>query len=107
MYSALRAANVRSYSRVGILGIGGLGHMAIQFAAKMGCEVVVLSHSARKREDALRFVATEFYDLATLHHESLPTRPVDALFLTGARQPEWEKMIPLVRRGGTIQYRDC
>jgi D-arabinose 1-dehydrogenase-like Zn-dependent alcohol dehydrogenase len=100
--SALRTANVRSHSRVGILGVGGLGHMAIQFAAKMGCEVVVLSQSASKREDALKFGAAEFYDLAALDGGTLPTRPVDALFLTGARQPEWEKMIPPVHRGGVI-----
>lgn len=45
---------------VGIVGIGGLGHLAIQFAKALGARVLALSHSADKEEDALKFGADEF-----------------------------------------------
>uniref|UniRef100_A0A0W0GB83 Enoyl reductase (ER) domain-containing protein n=1 Tax=Moniliophthora roreri TaxID=221103 RepID=A0A0W0GB83_MONRR len=52
---------VKPIDRIGIVGIGGLGHLAIQFAAKMGCDVVVFSSSESKREEALALGASEFY----------------------------------------------
>lgn len=61
VWGALSMYNVRSTDRVGVLGVGGLGHLAIQFAAKMGCEVVVFSGTDSKREEALGFGASEFY----------------------------------------------
>ncbi|ENZ94005.1 alcohol dehydrogenase [Xanthomonas fragariae] len=52
-YSLLRIWNVGSGSRVGVIGLGGLGHMAVKLAAGMGADVTVLSRSPSKREDAL------------------------------------------------------
>ena len=46
--------------RVGILGLGGLGHMAIKFAAALGTEVTALSRSASKRDEALACGAHKF-----------------------------------------------
>jgi alcohol dehydrogenase (NADP+) len=40
--------------KVGIVGIGGLGHFGIMFAAALGAEVYAISHSDRKKEDALK-----------------------------------------------------
>jgi uncharacterized zinc-type alcohol dehydrogenase-like protein len=47
-------------SRVGVIGIGGLGHLALQFARALGCEVNAFSRVAEKRADALAFGAHEF-----------------------------------------------
>lgn len=52
-YSPLRTWNIGPGSRVGVMGLGGLGHMAVKFAAAMGAEVTVLSRSAAKKDDAL------------------------------------------------------
>ncbi|KAF8191215.1 NADPH-dependent alcohol dehydrogenase [Pholiota molesta] len=47
--------------RVGIVGIGGLGHYALQFAKALGCEeVVAFSHSSKKKDDAAQLGATKF-----------------------------------------------
>ncbi|QRM53229.1 NAD(P)-dependent alcohol dehydrogenase [Sinorhizobium sp. BG8] len=51
-YSPLRTWNVGPGSRVGVIGLGGLGHMAVKLASAMGAEVTVLSRSADKAEDA-------------------------------------------------------
>jgi D-arabinose 1-dehydrogenase-like Zn-dependent alcohol dehydrogenase len=45
---------------VGIVGLGGLGHLAVQFARAMGCEVVVFSQTDAKKEDALKLGASRF-----------------------------------------------
>ena len=52
-YSPLRTWNVGPGSRVGVIGLGGLGHMAVKLAAALGADVTVISRSAGKTADAL------------------------------------------------------
>src|SRR5438445_4980811 len=59
-YSPLRHFNVGPGQRVGIVGLGGLGHMAVKLAASMGAEVTVLSTSKTKEQDARRLGAHNF-----------------------------------------------
>ena len=59
-YSPLRHWKATKGSRVGVVGLGGLGHMAVKLAASMGCEVTMLSTSRSKEGDARRLGAHEF-----------------------------------------------
>lgn len=59
-YNPLKRYNINSDSKVGIVGLGGLGHLAVQFAAKMGADVTVLGHSESKRQEASKFGATSY-----------------------------------------------
>jgi uncharacterized zinc-type alcohol dehydrogenase-like protein len=59
-YSPLRHFGVQAGDRVAVVGLGGLGHMGVKLARAMGAEVTVLSHSPRKRDDALRLGAHDF-----------------------------------------------
>lgn len=61
VWDPLYAGGLKPGNRVGILGVGGLGHLAIQFAAKMGYEPVVFSTTASKEAEARKFGAKEFY----------------------------------------------
>jgi D-arabinose 1-dehydrogenase-like Zn-dependent alcohol dehydrogenase len=56
----------RPFHRVGIVGIGGLGHLAIQFAAKIGCHVSVFSTTPEKEEEARRLGAHQFFCSSTV-----------------------------------------
>jgi uncharacterized zinc-type alcohol dehydrogenase-like protein len=58
-YSPLRTWNVGPGSRVGVIGLGGLGHMAVKLAAAMGAHVTVMSRTADKKADALALGADE------------------------------------------------
>ncbi|MEY3711210.1 MAG: hypothetical protein RLZZ99_1031 [Actinomycetota bacterium] len=60
LYSPIRHWRVGPGSRVAVMGLGGLGHMGVKFAAAMGAEVTVLSHSPSKSEDAFRMGASNF-----------------------------------------------
>ncbi|CUB02306.1 NAD(P)-dependent alcohol dehydrogenase [Marinomonas fungiae] len=51
-YSPLRTWGVKEGSRVGVIGLGGLGHMAVKLAVAMGAEVTVISRSNKKEADA-------------------------------------------------------
>lgn len=88
VFNALYLYNVRSTDRVGILGIGGLGHLGIQFAAKMGCEVVVFSSTESKKEEAKSLGSTEFY--ATKGVSKLEIgKPIKHLLVTTSQLPDW------------------
>jgi uncharacterized zinc-type alcohol dehydrogenase-like protein len=60
-YSPLRHWQAGPGKRVGIVGLGGLGHMAVKLAKAMGAEVTVLSQSLRKQEDGLRLGADGYF----------------------------------------------
>jgi alcohol dehydrogenase (NADP+) len=59
-YSPLKHFNVREGQRVGVVGLGGLGHMGVKLAASMGVQVTVFSTSKEKEEDARKLGAHNF-----------------------------------------------
>ncbi|MFD7437899.1 NAD(P)-dependent alcohol dehydrogenase [Streptomyces sp. NPDC059861] len=60
-YSPLRHWNAGPGKKVAVLGMGGLGHMAVKLAHALGAEVTVLSQSLRKQEDGLKLGADHYY----------------------------------------------
>ncbi|KAF2232298.1 GroES-like protein [Viridothelium virens] len=101
VFNALRVHDTQPTDRVGIIGMGGLGHLAIQFAAKMGCDVVVFSGTDSKREEALQLGAKEFY--ATKGVKELKIRqPLDQLLVTTSAQPDWNQYLPVLAPGACI-----
>jgi uncharacterized zinc-type alcohol dehydrogenase-like protein len=61
-YSPLRHWAAGPGTRVGVVGMGGLGHMGVKLAAALGADVTVLSRGTRKRDDALAFGARAYVD---------------------------------------------
>jgi uncharacterized zinc-type alcohol dehydrogenase-like protein len=60
-YSPLRRWGAGPGKRVAVVGLGGLGHMAVKLASAMGAEVTVLSQSLKKQEDGLRLGADHYF----------------------------------------------
>ncbi|KAJ6008574.1 hypothetical protein N7499_001375 [Penicillium canescens] len=101
VFNALHVAQVRPTARVGIVGVGGLGHLAIQFAAKMGCQVVVFSGTDSKKEEAIKLGAVEFY--ATKGVKDLKiSAPIDNLIVTTSSQPDWQLYLNVMAPNGII-----
>ncbi|RMZ91151.1 hypothetical protein DV736_g1616, partial [Chaetothyriales sp. CBS 134916] len=101
VFNALQFHGVKSTDRVGVIGVGGLGHLAIQFASAMGCEVVVFSGTESKKEEALHLGAREF--VATKAKKELKlSKPIDHLLVTTASQPDWKIYFPVMAPSGTI-----
>jgi D-arabinose 1-dehydrogenase-like Zn-dependent alcohol dehydrogenase len=61
-YNALRQSGARGGDLVAILGVGGLGHLGIQFAAKLGFDTVAIARGREKEELALRLGARRYID---------------------------------------------
>ncbi|KAF8199818.1 NADP-dependent alcohol dehydrogenase [Mycena galopus ATCC 62051] len=100
VYNVIDSYNIRPTDRVGVIGIGGLGHLAIQFLAKMGASAIVFSSTSSKREEAMNLGATEFY--ATKGVESFEMVKLDHLIVTTSSLPNWKLFIPLIKPTGTI-----
>ena len=64
VYSPLKHWNAGPGKKVAILGMGGLGHLAVKFAAALGAEVTVLGHSLSKKADALSFGSVDYRSTA-------------------------------------------
>ena len=64
-YNALRNSGVRAGDTVAVLGIGGLGHLGVQFAAKMGCRTVAIARGADKGPLARQLGAHHYLDSTT------------------------------------------
>ncbi|CAK7214655.1 putative secondary metabolism biosynthetic enzyme [Sporothrix bragantina] len=101
VYEALLAANTQSRDRVGVFGLGGLGHLAVMYAKAMGCAVSVFSGSAAKEEDAKKLGADEFHVVNKMK-KAPAVHNVNVLILCGGDITDIGLFIPLLARRGRI-----
>ncbi|KAI9184421.1 hypothetical protein H9P43_003474 [Blastocladiella emersonii ATCC 22665] len=89
-------------ARVGVVGIGGLGHLAVQFAKALGAsEVVALSTSTRKQKDAAALGATKFVVLDSPAAFQANAESLDVILCTAcSHEMPWDAYISLVAPGG-------
>src|SRR6266850_5230727 len=100
-YSPLRQFGVKAGDNVAVVGLGGLGHMAVKLAKAMGAKVTVLSHSPAKRQDALRLGADDF---VVTRHETFERNAgrFDFILDTISVQHDYNAYLNLLRRDGTM-----
>ena len=101
-YSPLKHWHIGKGSKIGVQGLGGVGHMAVQIATALGAEVVVFTTSADKAEDAKRFGAVDVvvnYDEAKMAQYR---RQLDFVFSTVPYQFEIDPMLLTLKVGGTM-----
>jgi uncharacterized zinc-type alcohol dehydrogenase-like protein len=98
-YWPLRHWGAGTGKRVAVIGLGGLGHLAIKLAVAMGAEVSVLSQTERKREDALRLGAHAFHAAGGL--EQLGDS-FDIVINTVSVPIELDAYLSLLDVGGTL-----
>eukprot|EP00030_Apusomonadida_sp_AF-17_P000446 a174578_1363.p1 GENE.a174578_1363~~a174578_1363.p1 ORF type:complete len:375 (-),score=127.56 a174578_1363:21-1097(-) len=103
MYSPLRHWKVGPGMRVGIVGLGGLGHMAVKLAVAMGADVVLFTSSASKRADGLRLGAKEVV-VSTNAEEmaAVPKRSFDFILNSVAASHNLDPFIALLKRDCTL-----
>ena len=101
-YSPLRHWKIGPGSKVAVIGLGGLGHMAVKQAAAMGAEVTVLSTSDRKRADAERMGAKHFLINSDKAAMQAAAEKFDLIINTVSATHEIASHVQLLARDGTM-----
>jgi len=102
VYSALRTYVTSPELKVAILGVGGLGHLAIQFAHAFGCEVTAISSSPAKKEQALGFGADRFIDSNDRDSMRQVNYGHDLLICTANDGINWEAQLMALKKRGRL-----
>jgi alcohol dehydrogenase (NADP+) len=101
-YSPLRHWGVTKGKKVGVIGLGGLGHMGVKFAHSFGAHVVVFTTSQKKREDALRLGANEVVISTDSAEMGKHANSFDFMLDTVSADHDISAYINLLRRDGTL-----
>jgi alcohol dehydrogenase (NADP+) len=101
-YSPMRHWGITKGKKVGVVGLGGLGHMAVKFAHALGAHVLVFTTSPNKKEDALRFGAGEV--VLTRHADEMQKHAGSFDFILDAVSVDHDinAYINLLRRDGNL-----
>jgi len=102
VYAALRQAGMTSGQRVGVVGLGGLGHMAVLFAARLGNEVTVFTTTPAKAQEAGRLGATEAVVVPPGSSPPPPTKRLDLLLSTVPYPQDWVAYLNWLGADGTL-----
>lgn len=119
VFEALMAANTSSTNRVGVVGIGGLGTMAISMARAMGCAITAITHGGIRggdsTGDAIEMGADEVRALDDIKgcgrpdsdggikaHQHPQPMNINVLLITSTEVPELGPLMPLLARRATI-----
>lgn len=101
-YSPLRHWKVGKGSRVGVVGIGGLGHMGIKLAHAMGAHVVAFTTSESKRDDARKLGADEVVNSRDAAQMKVMRGQLDFILNTVAAPHELDAFLALLKRDGSM-----
>src|ERR1051326_2220072 len=101
-YSPLRHWGVTKGKKVGVIGLGGLGHMAVKFAHALGAKVVVFTTSPNKKEDALRLGADEVVISRTTDEMSKHKGSFDFILDAVSAEHDINAYLQLLHRDGNM-----
>src|SRR5690606_20242415 len=101
-YSPLRHFGVKPGDRVAVVGLGGLGHMAVKLAAAMGAEVTVLSTTESKRNDAQALGAHDFAATGDGKVFRALANRFDLILDTVSAQHDYNAYLGLLKVDGTM-----
>jgi uncharacterized zinc-type alcohol dehydrogenase-like protein len=102
VYAPMRNYGVRPSSRVGVVGIGGLGHLGLQFAKAFGAEVTALSTSKDKEAEALQMGADHFVNTRDTGELKKIAGAFDFLLSTVSADQDWQALLSSLRPKGTM-----
>jgi uncharacterized zinc-type alcohol dehydrogenase-like protein len=102
VYTPMRNHGVRPSSRVGVVGIGGLGHLGLQFAKAFGAEVTALSTSKDKEPEALKMGADHFVNTRDMGALKRISGAFDFVLSTVSADEDWQALVNSLRPKGTL-----
>jgi len=104
VYNPLRINGINPSSRVGVVGIGGLGHLAIQFARVFGAEVSAFSTSPAKEKEARALGAQQFVNSLESKAMKDAAGTQDFIITTVNADQDWNAYLQCLRPNGTLWF---
>jgi alcohol/geraniol dehydrogenase (NADP+) len=104
VYNPMRVFGVNPSSRVGVVGIGGLGHLAIQFARVFGAHVTAFSTTVAKEEEALALGAHHFVHSRESKSMKEVTGSLDFILSTVNADQDWSAYLQALRPNGSLWF---
>jgi len=104
VFTPFRAFDVRPTDRVGVVGIGGLGHLALQFAKAWGCEVTAFTSSDSKADEARGFGAHHIVNSRNEASIKAAAGTLDLLIVTVNVPLDWRAMLATLRPKGRLHF---
>lgn len=101
-YSPLQKYKIGPSHKVAIVGLGGLGHMAVKFAVAMGAQVTVLSSSALKKSDAYHLGAKQFFSTEKKENLVKLKNYFNFIVMTISAQSDINMYLNLLHKDGTM-----
>lgn len=102
MYSPIRHWGIGKYHKLAVVGLGGLGHMAVKIAAALGTEVTVLSTSESKKRDSERLGAADFAVTSNPETFRRLERRFDFILDTVSAPHNYNSYVNLLKTDGTM-----
>ena len=104
VYSPLKHWNAGPGKKVAILGMGGLGHLAVKFAVALGAEVTVLGHSLSKKDDALSFGAVDYRSTSDEQNFKDLAKKFDFILNTTSADIPVDGLLSMIKRDGALVF---
>jgi alcohol/geraniol dehydrogenase (NADP+) len=102
VFSPLRRWNAREGSRVGVVGIGGLGHLALRFLRAMGCHATAFTSSPDKRDEAIRLGASDAASSKNAADLRAYRGMLDLLLCTAPARLDWITFLQMLKPNGVL-----
>jgi uncharacterized zinc-type alcohol dehydrogenase-like protein len=102
VFNSIIQNNIKATDHVAVVGIGGLGHMALQFLNSWGCEVTAFSTNPEKEKEARQFGAHNFLNSLTPNALKSSANIFDMVLVTTNVDLDWDLYINTLRPGGKL-----
>ena len=102
VYTPLKNNSAGQGTQVGVIGIGGLGHLAIQFASALGCQVTAISSTPGKQKEARKFGAASFLDINDEDQLEQARGKLDLLLYTSHGKGDWTSLLDCLKPKGKM-----
>jgi uncharacterized zinc-type alcohol dehydrogenase-like protein len=104
VFNPLVQFGIKPTDKVGVIGIGGLGHLAIKFANAWGCEVIAFTSSAGKKQEALELGAHRTVDSRSTEEIEAQAGQLDLLISTVNVSLDWKAYIATLKPKGRLHF---
>lgn len=104
VFSPLKHWGAGPGKKIAILGMGGLGHLAVKFAVALGAEVTVLGHSLKKKDDALAFGAVDYRSTSDEKTFEDLNKKFDFILNTTSADISVDALLGLIKLDGSLVY---